>query len=177
MSGILCSIILSVWIIKSQRILKDSFSVQGKGLCSYYLSGTLKPFFLQVSQCTVFPIQSCRRLYSFWRSLERSDIMWVIVSSLALHIQHLGSFLVPSMFVLMLLVFMHWPWPLVISDSVSLFKWPFSNQFHGFMSAIFSVSLMNWPWILLFFQSCFLLISLLLSLLLLLLLLLSWRFI
>ena len=57
----------------------------------------------------------------------------------------------------MLLVLMDWSWALVISDSVTLFKWPFRNQFHDFMSAIFSVSLMNWPWSLLSFQSCFLL--------------------
>ena len=71
---------------------------------------------------------------------------------------HLGSFLVPSIFVLMLLVLMHWSWALVISDSVFLFKWSFHYQFHDFPSAIPSVSLMNWSWSILFFQSCFLLI-------------------
>ena len=36
MSGLLCPIVLSVWMLKSQRILKDLFSVQGVGLWSYY---------------------------------------------------------------------------------------------------------------------------------------------
>ena len=120
--------------------------------------GNIKAFFLQVSQCTVFPTQSCRRLYSFWRSLGHSEIMGVIISSLALYIRHLGSFLVPSIFVLMLLVLMHWSWALLIRDSVFLFKWPFRNQFHDFISVISSASLINWPWSLLFFQSCFLLV-------------------
>ena len=75
---------------------------------------------------------------------------------MALHIRHLVSFLVPLVFVLILLVVMHWFWALVISDSVSLFNWPFRNQFHDFMWAISSVSLINWPWSLLFFQSGFL---------------------
>ena len=79
----------------------------------------------------------------------------VIVSSLALHIRHLGSFLVPSTFALMLLVLMHWSRALVMSDSVSLCKWLFRDQFHDFMSAISPVSLMKWPWSLL---SCFLLV-------------------
>ena len=73
-------------------------------------------------------------------------------------IQHLGSFLELSIFVLMFLVLIHWSWALVISDSVALCKWPFCNQFYDFMPAILSVSLMNWPWSLLFFASCFLLV-------------------
>ena len=32
----------------------------------------------------------------------------------------------------MLSVLMHWPWALERSHSVSLFKWPFCNQFHDF---------------------------------------------
>ena len=152
MSTLLCSIILSVSILKSHRILKDSFSVQGKGLCSYHFSGTLKPFFLQVSQWTAFPIQPCRCLYSFWRSLRHSEIMWVTVSSLVLPIRHFGSFLVPSIFVLILLVLTHWSWALAMSDSVSFFKWPFRNQFHdelGMGSFIFPI-LFSFVWLFFF---------------------------
>ena len=59
MSGSVCSIIWCVWMLKSHRILRDSFSVQGKELCSYYFSRTLTPFFLQISQCTVsHPVMS-----------------------------------------------------------------------------------------------------------------------
>ena len=107
-SGLLCSVTLSVWMWKSQRILKDSFSVQGKVLCSYHFSDTLKPLFLEISQYKFFLIQSCSRLYSFWRSLGHSKIIWVIVSSLASLIRHLWSSLVPSIFILMLLVLMYW---------------------------------------------------------------------
>ena len=109
--------------------------------------------------------------------------MRVIVSSLALHIRHWRPYLVPSIFVLMLLVLVNWSWALAISDSVSLFKWPFYNQFHDLMSAISSVSLMNWPWNILFFQSYFLFVCrlyLVISLLLLVLLIISmlqrWAF-
>ena len=106
----------------------------------HHFSGTLKAFFLQILQYTVLPIQSSRCFYSFL-SLGHSEIMWIIVSSLALHIRHLGSFLVPSIFDLMLLVLMHWSWALVISDSISLFKWLFHNQYHDFyVSDIFSIS-------------------------------------
>ena len=82
----------------------------------------------------------------FWRRLGHLEIMWVIVSSLALHICHFGSFLVPSILVLILLVLMYCSWALVIRDSLSLFEWPFHNQYQDFMSAISSVSLMNLPW-------------------------------
>ena len=73
-------------------------------------------------------------------------------------IQRLGTFLVLSIFVLMFLSLIHWSWALVISDSLAIFKWPFCNQFYDFMLAISSVSLMNWPWRLLFFPPCFLLV-------------------
>ena len=46
-SGLLYSIILSVWMLKTQRIL-DSFSLQSKGLCSYHFPWSLKPFFVQI---------------------------------------------------------------------------------------------------------------------------------
>ena len=77
MSGLPCSVILSVWLLKSVRILKDSLFVQAKGLRSNHFLGTLKSFFLQIFQCTLFPIQPCRRLYSIWRSLRHSEIMWL----------------------------------------------------------------------------------------------------
>ena len=178
MSGFLCSIVLSVWMLKSQRNLKDSSSVQG--LCSYHFLGLS---FYNDPNAQSFPSSQSRRFYSFWRSLRHSQIMWVIVSSLALHIRHWRPYLVPSIFVLMLLVLVHWSWALAISDSVSLFKWPFCNQFHDLMSAISSVSLMNWPWNLLLFQSYFLFVCrlyLVISLLLLVLLIISmlqrWAF-
>ena len=125
---------------------------------SYHFLGTLKPFFLQIFQYAVFSIQSCHRFYFFWRSLGHSEIMWVIVLLWALHKRHLGLFLIKSIIVLMLLVPMHKSLALVIIDSISLFKWIFCNQFQDSMTNISSVSLMNWPWSLLFFQSCFLLV-------------------
>ena len=57
-----------------------------------------------------------------------------------------------------LLVLMHWSCALVISVSVFLFKSPFHNQFHDFISTISSVFLMNWPGNLLLFPSCFILV-------------------
>ena len=143
MSGLLSSIIWSVWMLNSQIILEDSFSVPGKGLYSYHFYYPNAQLF-QSSHVVI--------------CLGHSKIMWVIISLLDLHIRYLGSFLVPSIFVLMLSLLMHCFWALVISHSVCLFKWLFCNQFRDFMSAISSVSLVNWPWSLLYFQSSFLLV-------------------
>ena len=151
MSRLLCSIMLFVWMLRSQRILKDSFSVK------LYLEN-IKAF-LSTNIPMHSPSHPVMLLFVFFMKRFRtfrnnvSDCLIIGFTH-----PHLGSFLVPSIFVLMLLVLMHWSWALVIRDSVFLFKWSFHCQFHDFTSAIPSVSLMNWSWSILFFKSWFLLI-------------------
>ena len=85
MSSLLCSIIWSIWMLKSQRILKNSFSVRGKDLCYYCFSGTLKPFFLNYKYLAAqsFPSsQVVSRLRPFWRRLGHSEIKLLFLSLL-----------------------------------------------------------------------------------------------
>ena len=88
-SGLLAGIRWSVCMLKSHRSLCKSFSRTGAGLCLYHLFIWSNWNFLHISQWITLPTQSCLALYSFCANLLHSLIMWLIVSSLLPHSQHL----------------------------------------------------------------------------------------
>ena len=88
-SGLMTGIRWSVCMLKSYRSLYVSFSGKGAGLCIYHLLVWSNLNFLHIFQWITLPTQSCLALYSFCANLLHSFIMWLIVSSLSLHILHL----------------------------------------------------------------------------------------
>ena len=62
----------TVWMVKSHKILKFSFSTTFFITCSYQSLALLNPSFSQNCQCTYLPSLSCLRLYSFWACLPHS---------------------------------------------------------------------------------------------------------
>ena len=88
-SGRLAGIKWPVCMLKSHRNLCESFSRTGAGLCIYHLFVWLNWNFLHISQWITLPTQSCLALYSFCANLLHSLILWLIVSSLSPHSQHL----------------------------------------------------------------------------------------
>ena len=91
-SGRLAEIRLFVCMPKSHRSLFVSFSRTDTRLCIYNLLVWSNLNFLQVSQRITLPTDSYLVLYSFCANLLLSIIMWLMVSSLSLHCQHLLSF-------------------------------------------------------------------------------------
>ena len=78
MSGLLCWMAWSVWILKSQTILTLSFSTTFAGLWLYHLTLPTNPNFWHGSKCITVAILSYLCLYSFWASFSPSAINWVI---------------------------------------------------------------------------------------------------
>ena len=88
-SGLLAEIWWSVCMSKSQRTVCVSFSRTDVGLCLYHLFVWSNFNFLHNSQWITLPTQSCIFLHSFCANLLHSLIMWLMVSSLSPHNQHL----------------------------------------------------------------------------------------
>ena len=63
MSGLLCGIFRSVWMVKSQRILTLSFSRTHFGACSNHFPPLLNSYRRNRSQFRAFATVSCLRLY------------------------------------------------------------------------------------------------------------------
>ena len=97
---------LGVIMLKSHRSLCESFSRTGAGLCIYHLFVWSNWKFLHISQWITLPTQSCLALYSFCANLLHSLIMWLIVSSLSPHSQHLLFCCVLSILALIWFIFM-----------------------------------------------------------------------
>ena len=131
-SGLLAGIKWSVCILKSHRSLCELFSRTGAGLCIYHLFVWSNWNFPHISQWITLPTQSCLALYSFCANLLHSLIMWLIVSSLSPHSQHLLFCCVLSIFALIWLVLMALSCAAIWSDSVSLLRFPFLCQVHVF---------------------------------------------
>ena len=127
-SGLLAGIRWSVWMLKSHRSLCVSFSRTGAGLCIYHLFVWSNWNFLHISQWITFPTQSCLALYSLCDNLLHSLIMWLIVSSLSPHSQHLQFCCILSILALIWLVLMALSCATIRRDSVSLLKFPFLSQ-------------------------------------------------
>ena len=113
---------------KFHRSLYVSFSRTGAGLCIYYLFVWSNLNFLHISQWITLPTQSCLVLYSFCANLLHSLIMWLIVSSLSPHSQHLLFCWVLSILSLKWLVLMALSCAAIRRDSVSLLRLPFLSQ-------------------------------------------------
>ena len=117
---------------KSQRSLCVSFSRTDSGLCIYHLLEWSNFNFLHDSQWIPLPTQSFLVLYSFGASLLHSHIMWLIVSSLSPHNQHLLFYCVLSILTLILLVLMALFCAVIRRDSVCLLRFPFLCCVHVF---------------------------------------------
>ena len=105
-SGRLGEIRWSVCMSKSLWSLCVSFSRTDSGLCIYHLFVWSYFNFLHNSQRITLPTQLCLVLHSFCANLLLSLIMWLIVSSLSPHNQHLLFSCVLSILVLIWLVLM-----------------------------------------------------------------------
>ena len=88
-SGRLANIKWSVCISKFQRSLCLSFSNTDSGLCICYLFIQSNFNFLHSSQWITFPTLLCLVTYTFCLSLLHLLIIWLIVSSLSPHNEHL----------------------------------------------------------------------------------------
>ena len=88
-SGCLARIRWFVCISISLGILCISFSRIDYCLCKYHLAVWLNFSFLHNFQRIIFPTQSYQVLYTFCANLLHSLLMWLIVSSLSQHNNHL----------------------------------------------------------------------------------------
>ena len=118
-SGRLAEIKWSFYISKSQTSLCISFSSTDSGLCLYHLFVWSNFNFLHNSQWIILPTQSCLVLYSSCANLQHSLILWLIVSSLSPHNQHLLFCCVLSILTLIWLVLMALFWAAIRRDSIS----------------------------------------------------------
>ena len=160
MSGLLSSITLSVWILKSQTILFVIFLdwlwcvcvcvrvcvwvCVCVCVCVYHLSLHCMWYFWNSNQCTKVPTLSCRFLYWFLAKIEHSLTMCVILSVFSLQSLHSGVSLVLSLEYLMALTRRPCFWAAHKRLSVLCLSSPRFSHFHLFPSSMLSVSLKNW---------------------------------
>ena len=130
-SDLLAGIRWSVCMLKSHRSLCVSFSRTGAELCIYHLFVWSNWNFLHISPWITLPTRSCLTLYSFCANLLHS-LMWLIVSSLSPHSQHLLFCCVLSTLALIWFVLMSLSCAATWRDSVSLLRFPFLSQVQVF---------------------------------------------
>ena len=141
-SGFLAGIRWSVCMLKSYRFICESFSRTGAGLCIYHLFVLSNLNFLHISLWITLPTQSCLALYTFCANLLHSLIMWLFVSSLSPHSQHLLFCCVLSILALIWLVLTALFGAAIRRDSVSLLRFPFLSQVQVFWCEMLSLSLL-----------------------------------
>ena len=90
-SGLRCSIYLSVCIGKSQSNLHLSFSSTGPGWCKNHLSSHLISNFLHRNQCTFLSSLSCLLLHWFPARTEHEMTIRVTLSTFSLQSLHKGN--------------------------------------------------------------------------------------
>ena len=156
MSGLQCSISLSVWIFISHMTVTSSFSSTVSMLWSYYFSLAGSPCFLQISQCRACATLSCLQfLYWHCANILHSAKIWATVSSRSTHILHFESMPSLSMTFLMYFVLIACSCAAISKPSVSFFMPLFLNHSHVFSPLTSSVALKNLPCKLLFlYLSC-----------------------
>ena len=88
-SGLLYSICVSTWLQTSHRIFTMSFLMTDPTLCSYHLSHTFTPYFLNKAQWMFKHNLSCLLLYSFCANILLSLTVCRIFSTCVLHDLHL----------------------------------------------------------------------------------------
>ena len=121
MSGLLCWMTWSVWILKSHNILALSFPNTLAGLRLYHLTSPTKQNFWNSSKITILAILSCLFLYSFWAIFLHSVIKLVIDSSLSPHMLHSDTSW-PSIFFLIQFILKVCSCTADIKSSASFFK-------------------------------------------------------
>ena len=148
-SGLWCSISLSVWIAKSQSMLHMSFSSTGSGWCENHLSWNSIVFnliqFLAQEPVYFFPSLSCLFLYWFPAMTEHELTIWVTLSILSLQSRHSEDTSWWSMSVFISFLLSACFWATHIGLSVSRFSSPAFSHRHLLYSCVPSVSLRNWP--------------------------------
>ena len=125
-SGRVSEIRWSVFISKSQWNLSVPFFRIDSWLCIYHLFVWSNFNFLDNSQWTTLPTQSCLVFYTFCANLLYSLIMWLIVSSLSPHNQYLLFCCVLSILALIRLVLMALFCATIGKDSVFLVRFSYS---------------------------------------------------
>ena len=122
LSGRFASILLSVWIVKSHKIVTYVLSITGCGVCSYHFSvwGRLK--FVHSVQCMNLATRSCLCRYSVLTIAGHADIIWSTVSSFSVHSLQLGSAPFLRILVWYTRVDILWSWAASMNPSVSPFK-------------------------------------------------------
>ena len=115
------------------------------GWRSYHFGSTWISFALTISQRIRLPIQSCLLLHSLWASLGHSLTMWLIVSSVLLHIPHSVWSSDLSIIPWITIARRACSWVAYIKLSVSRFRVPFRNYCHLSWLPASLVCLKNWP--------------------------------
>ena len=150
MSGRLCSITLSVWILKSRRIYL-SLSWTDCGLRVYHLSLHCKWYFLHSNQHKQAPTL-------FLNLVITLSILTFTQAWTGTHSLQSGVSLDLSIY-LMTLTGRAFPWAAHKRVSVSCLSFPRFMHSHLLSSSVLSVSLKNWLWIAFFYdliRRCFL---------------------
>ena len=119
--------------------------------------------FLHISQCITLPIQSCLVLYSFCANLLHKLIMWLMVSSMSLHILHFLFCCVLSILAFILLVLIALFFAAIRRDSVSLLEFSFLSHVQLLRCEMLFISRSQRPWSCFPSHFCFLVIVILLS--------------
>ena len=149
-----------VCMSKSHRSLCMLIFRSGAGLCIYHLLVWLNLNFLHISQCITLPTQSCLVLYSFCANLLHSLIMWLMVSSMSPHSQHLLFCCILSILALILTALFC---VVIRRDSVSLLKFPFLSHVQVLSCEMLFISRLKRPQSYFPSHFCFLVIVILLS--------------
>ena len=149
-------------ISESRRSLYVSFSRpdSGWGIYHWFVRSNLN--FLHSSQWITLPTHLCLVLYSFFANLLHSLMVWLIVSFLSLHIQHLMFCCILAILPLVWLVLMALFCATIKRDSVFLLKFPFLSHVHLFSFEMPLVSRFKRPDICLSSSFCLLVIYVLL---------------
>ena len=123
MSALLATMVLSMWIGMSPRIMALSFSVTFLGSCSYHRYFTSMPNSLQIFQCMCAGALLWQRMYSVLASSGLPETRWSIVSSKRPYSLHFGS---TSGFLRMLCWYQSverlWSWAAMIKPTVSALR-------------------------------------------------------
>ena len=136
LSGLRCSISLSVWIAKSQSILHLSFSSTGSGWSENHLSSHSISNFLHRSQCTFFQVCHVSFCIGFPARTEHELTMWVTLSTFSLQSLHSGDTCWWSMPFFIAFVLSACSWAAHIRLSASRFSSPAFSHCHLLWSCI-----------------------------------------
>ena len=123
MSGLVATMVLSVWMGMSHRMATLSFSVTVLGSCSYHRSFTSMSNSLQIFQCMCAAALLWRWMYSVLASSGQPETRWSMFSAKRPHSLHFGS---TSGFLRMLYWYQRvgrlWSWAAMIKPSVSALR-------------------------------------------------------